>query len=211
MSFLTDVHENLVTIGKYRFEVNPAFDTVLSIQQLYREEELTDWEKQDQAIDMLVVSGRRHLKRLRPQEKTALLEEIYKTCVNTRKLPPTRQKERVLDFELDGEYIYASFMLDYRIDLIQMQGILPWKKFIALFQGLSEKTKIREVMRIRGMDTPTFNGKNEKEIQQIQELKMIYALPARGGGGKQGMDRLFYTLEKMAVREGGGSIGEKRR
>ena len=92
--------------------------------------------------------------------------------------------------------------MDYGIDLIDMQGKLPWKKFISLFQGLSERTKIREVMRIRNMEVPKFTGKNSKQIQEIQELKSYYALPVKGGGGQEGLDALFSTLERMAVQGG---------
>lgn len=202
MGFLTEPLEDIVMIGNQRFLINPAFDVILEIQRLYREEDLTDFDKMEQALRMLVVH-QRHLKRLSVSEKSELLNLIYKQCVNTKKRPPTKQKLPCLDFEHDGEYIYSSFMLDYGIDLVDMQGILPWKKFIALFQGLSENTKIREVMRIRNMDIPKYNGKNNKEVQRIQELKSFYALPVRGGGGKQGLDLLFSTLEGMAVKQNG--------
>ena len=92
-------------------------------------------------------------------------------------------------------------MEDYGIDLIEQRGKLHWKKFLALFQGLSEKTKIREVMKIRSMEIPQLNRHNRKEIQSIMELKSYYALPVQGIGGKQGLDLLFSTLEGMAVQK----------
>lgn len=106
----------------------------------------------------------------------------------------------ILDFEEDGDYIYASFMQDYGIDLVKEQGRLPWKKFLYLFNGLSADTKIKQVMRIREMEVPEFNGKNAKQIQEINELKSYYALPVHGGGGQSGLDLLFRTLEGMAKK-----------
>ena len=91
-------------------------------------------------------------------------------------------------------------MQDYRIDLIKEQGSLPWKKFLYLFNGLSAETKIKQVMHIREMPLPKFNGKNARQIQEINELKSYYALPVRGGGGQDGLDLLFRTLEGMAKR-----------
>lgn len=199
MGFLTDQPDNRVSIGKYTFLVNPAFDIVLEVQRLYREDELTDYDKLCQALRMFI-RKRRNLNMLSITEKAELLDKIYKQCVNTRKRPPTRDRVQVLDFENDGEYIYASFMMDYGIDLIEEQGRLPWKKFIALFQGLSEGTKIQEVMRIRRMEIPEYNGHNSKDIQKIQEAKSYYALPVHGGGGQKGLDLLFSTLEGMAVK-----------
>lgn len=200
MSFLTEPLNYDVMGGKYLFTVNPAFDIVLDIQRLYREKDLDSLDKLDQALEMLVVKNAGKLKYLTISEKSKLLSDIYKQCINIRKHPPVREKMPSIDFEYDGEYIYASFMLDYGIDLVDMQDRLPWKKFIALFQGLSEHSKIREIIRIRNMDVPKYNGKNTKEIEQVRELKSFYALPVRGGGGQEGLDLLFSTLEGMAVK-----------
>lgn len=201
MGFLTEYQTSTVMLGKKRFLINPAFDTVLEVQRLFAEEELTDHDKVEQALKMFVINDRR-MRGMGINTKVELLNEIYRQCINTRKHPPSRKKIRVLDFEYDGEYIYSSFMLDYGIDLIDEQGRLPWKKFIALFQGLSENTKIREVMRIRSMDIPKPTGKNGKQIQEIMDLKSYYALPVKGGGGQAGLDALFAALEGMAVRSG---------
>lgn len=199
MGFLTEAPDYIIKLEGKRFEVNPAFDVVLEIQNLYREEELSDLDKLEQALKMLVVSG--HPEELSMQAKAELLEEIYQRYVNMRKRPKAAKEKNTLDFDYDGEYIYASFMMDYGIDLIDLQGRLPWKKFIALFQGLSKNTKIREVMRIRAMDIPSYNGKNGKEVREIQELKSYYALPVRGGGGQSGLNLLFHALESMATKK----------
>lgn len=201
MSFITEPENYLVEFGPSEYLVNPSFDVILDIQSLYREEGLNSLDKLNQALRMLGVSERK-ICGLPISERKELLELIYRQFVNTRKHAPSNQKLPLMDFEHDSEYIYASFMLDYGIDLVDQQGCLSWRKFIALFQGLSEHSKIREVMRIRSMDVPRYNGKNTKEIQQIQELKSFYALPARGGGGQQGLDLLFSTLEGMAVKSG---------
>lgn len=198
MGFLTEPIEDIVRIGRRKYCINAAFDVVLDVQRLYREE-LPDVVKLNQALKMFGV--------LKPekiilQTRTELLNDIYKNCVNTKQRLSVKQQLPVFDFEEDAEYIYASFMLDYGIDLIDVQGQLHWKKFIALFQGLSESTKIREVMKIRSMEVPRYDGHNQKQIQEIQELKSYYALPVRGGGGQQGLDALFTALESQAVRNG---------
>ena len=189
MGFLTD---------KGRLAINPAFDIVLEIQKLYREEGLTDLEKTNQALKMLVKNNW-NLRLFDARERIELLEEISKKFISVKKRPQLRKSAvPILDFEEDGDYIYASFMQAYRIDLIDMQGRLPWKKFLFLFNGLPAETKIKQVMRIRDMELPEFTGKNQKQIQEIQEMKSYYALPVKGGGGQSGLDLLFSTLEGMA-------------
>ena len=198
MGFLTDIPATRIPTDKAAVFVIPAFDVVLEVQQLFREEKLTEWEKLDTALKMLV-KNEWNLKLFSANEKAELLNEIYNRCISMKRRPEIRKSPvPILDFEEDGEYIYASFMQDYGVDLIDMQGKLSWRKFIALFDGLSEDTKIKRVMKIRGMELPAFTGKNQKQIQDILELKSYYALPVRGGGEQYGLDSLFSALEGMA-------------
>lgn len=198
MGFLTDIPVTRISTEKADITVIPAFDVVLEVQQLFREERLTEWEKLDTALKMLV-KNEWNLKLFSADEKAELLNEIYKKCINIKKRPVVRKSPvPILDFEEDGEYIYASFMQDYGVDLINMQGKLSWRKFIALFEGLSDDTKIKKVMKIRSMEPPLFNGRNQKQIQDILELKSYYALPIRRGGDQQGLDGLFSALESIA-------------
>lgn len=202
MSFLTEPIINSVDFDGRKYQVYAPFDNVLEVQRLFREEQIPDQLKIQQALKMLTINSRKAVQ-MPPKAMQALLREIFEKCINMQKRPEVRGgKMPVLDFDYDAEYIYASFMLDYGIDLIDMQGRLHWKKFISLFHGLSEQTKIREVMRIRSMEVPRFTGKNGKLIQEIQEMKSYYALPIRGGGGQEGLDVLFSTLERMAVKNG---------
>lgn len=196
MGFLTDYKKPYVRYKGCTYHVNVAYDSVLNIQRMYREEEqLEETEKTDLALGILIENNR-SVDKLSYAERAELLELIFLEHIETKKRPHVGRTQRLLDFEEDGEYIYASFLQDYGIDLVDMQGKLSWRKFIALFEGLGEKTKIKEVMRIRGMETPKPNSYNQKEIQQIQELKMYYALPVDDVGS--GLDILFSTLERMA-------------
>ena len=200
MGVMTDIPCNKVITDKSKFVINPAYDTVLEVQKLYKEDTLTGFEKIDQALKMLV-RNKWNLRLLNPEEKQKLLSVITKRYVEVEKRPQIKKSPfPVLDFEKDGDYIYASFMQAYKIDLIEEQGRLPWKKFLYLFNGLPADTKIKQIMRIRQMPVPEYNGKNSKEIQEINEMKSYYALPVEGGGGQSGLDLLFHTLEGMAKR-----------
>lgn len=200
MGVLTDIPCNKVITDKSKFVINPAYDTVLEVQKLYKEDTLTEFEKIDQALKMLV-RNKWNLRLLNPEEKQKLLSVITKRYVEVEKRPQIKKSPfPVLDFEKDGDYIYASFMQAYKMDLIEEQGRLPWKKFLYLFNGLPADTKIKQIMRIRQMPVPEYNGKNSKEIQEINEMKSYYTLPVEGGGGQSGLDLLFHTLEGMAKR-----------
>ncbi len=197
MNMLTEPIIPFVQYGGRKYGTVCSFDNVLEVQRMYRDERLDRAEKASVALSMLTRDVFR-VWLLNPVEKAGLLDRIYKEQIELPKRHPAGRQERILDFSRDSQYIYASFMQEYGIDLIEQQGKLHWKKFAALFQGLSEKTKIREVMRIRGMEIPEPTKHNGKERQRIMELKSFYALPIEGGGGQKGLEALFGTLEKMA-------------
>lgn len=71
----------------------------------------------------------------------------------------------VFDYELDAELIYAAFMGQYGIDLIDIPE-LHWHKFLALMHGLNDSTMLREVMRYRCYEKNT-----DKKRDIYQELK----------------------------------------
>lgn len=75
----------------------------------------------------------------------------------------------------DAEYIYASFMQDYGMDLFEYQGKLHWNKFQALLSGLRDDTKFKKVLEIRQMELPTGKG-SEKQRKAILDAKKAYAL-----------------------------------
>ena len=81
MGFLTERMETEICQGRCRFRVNPAFDTVLEVQRLFREQ-LPETVKVEQALKMFLIN-RRRLPCLEFQEKVELLQEIYKECVKS--------------------------------------------------------------------------------------------------------------------------------
>lgn len=199
MGLITDVFDrrNRIRFGGHYYRTRPAYDIVLAIQKLYKDPDLTELDKLEQALRMLVKNQMR-VRRLSQTQKADLLTAIVKQQIELPPRPQVGKQQKVVDFDLDGEYIYASFLQVYGIDLLEEQGRLQWKRFIALFQGLPDGTKIREIMKIRGMDIPSPTKQNQKERQNLMELKAYYALPVEGGGGQKGLNALFSALESQA-------------
>lgn len=79
------------------------------------------------------------------------------------------------DIRFDGEYIYASFLQAYHLDLFDMQGKLHWRKFNALLSGLPEGTKLMEVIKIRKWKPQKGDSTEYKE--EMRKLQKDYALP----------------------------------
>lgn len=82
----------------------------------------------------------------------------------------------ILDFDYDVGLIYAAFMEQYNIDLIDID-FLHWWKFKALLLGLNENTKLSKVMYYRSVEIDSKMDKEQKKF--LREMKKLYALPDR--------------------------------
>ena len=85
---------------------------------------------------------------------------------------------KVLDYEIDADLIYAAFMEQYRINLLETDETghavqMHWHIFLTLLSGL-HNTKLNEIMSWRSWsgDTKTDYGK------QMQKLRNAWELPA---------------------------------
>lgn len=117
----------------------------------------------------------------------------------------TSDQTQYYSFSKDAEYIYASFLQEYGIDLIDQQGVMRWEKFIALFKGMRDNTKINQIIGIRATDIPSGSSEYEKaERERILQLKSAYALDSEQNRQEQEsrMDHMFDTLVNMAKRGG---------
>lgn len=85
-----------------------------------------------------------------------------------------RSNNQIYSYEFDDEYIYSAFLQQYNIDLQDIK-YLHWWKFKAMFEGLSDDTKIVEIMGYRAIDLSKIKDKEEKA--RYKRLKKIYALP----------------------------------
>lgn len=82
--------------------------------------------------------------------------------------------KQIYSYEFDDKHIYSAFLEQYNIDLNSI-NYLHWWKFKALFNGLSEKTKIVEIMGYRAMNLSKIKDKEMKK--HYKKMQQIYALP----------------------------------
>lgn len=76
----------------------------------------------------------------------------------------------VLDYEVDADLIYAAFLGQYGIDLMEVED-LHWHKFLALLRGLNESTKLREVMGYR-----CYEKSHNKNRDVYEELRWAWQI-----------------------------------
>lgn len=102
---------------------------------------------------------------------------------------------KLYSFDQDAEAIYASFIFDYNIDLIEQQGKLRWEKFVALFNNLSAKSPLQRIVSIRQMDTSKLEGQDLADAVQAQQY---YALEKSVSQVDDAMSNIFGMLMDQA-------------
>ena len=79
------------------------------------------------------------------------------------------------DFAEDEGYFYAAFMGAYSIDLKTAK--LHWLDFCALFKGLPDDCRLRQIIGIRAQNLGEI--KSGAECKRISKLKSIYGLKVK--------------------------------
>jgi hypothetical protein len=180
-----------------KIRLNLAYDIVLKIFEMAKEKDLDDMDKIDIAISLFL--KKRDAKRYKIEQKAEIIQRIFDEFIYTGK-KTSKKSKKTFDFRQDWEYIYSSFMMDYQIDLYEQEGKLDWRKFNALFQGLSDKTKIAEIISIRAREIPVSDKYNAKEISALKEMKAYYKLEDEGdfNNYEQGIAEFGAVLQSRA-------------
>lgn len=100
-------------------------------------------------------------------------------------------------FTQDAGAIYASFMEQYGMDLIEQEGKLHWDKFKALFAGLGPKTYFQRIVQIRMKDTSKLEGQELTDTLQAQNYYELDENKTEASRQAQ-MDSVFVMLKANA-------------
>lgn len=179
-----------------RVELCIPFNHILLFYELQSDEMFSDVEKIEIGFDL--VTKVKSKTKLTLETKVKIIEYIFKNFVNISKGKKTESERKVFDFNQDSEYIYSSFMSEYKIDLLDEVDKLDWRKFIMLFNGLSDESKIKQVIKIRSMPIPKATKSNGDQIRAIMEAKSYYSFEmTEDERRKQFADSLKRIAEKF--------------
>jgi len=150
-----------VEVGGILYPIHTDYRYYLNLDKILKKK---DFQPSD--IDFLFTTKK-------PLEKVAGVEALLDFYSPKRILPISsgETSERVFDYMIDADLIYAAFYQVYKIDLIDTD--LHWWKFLALFDGVIG-TRFNDITGYRGFDP---NDKTSYE-QSMKNLKRAWALPA---------------------------------
>ncbi len=156
-----------VLVGGKKYKVDFDFSTILTVFDVYKDDDLTEADKLELAVSLLF---RRSFLQRRVRHKAEFVDAVFNVISGGKK----GDGKRVIDFSQDAELIYAAFRQVYGIDLHHCR--MHWLVFVALLGALPDNTRLSEVIQIRVKPFPTPNKHNGEEIAQLARLKNIYKI-----------------------------------
>lgn len=158
-----------VMVNNHRYDINTDFRVALKCNEIATDETIGNFER---ALAVLyTLFGEKALRNIDDQEKLLELSKKYLSC-NKEVEIDTRGKPD-MDFVEDYDYIEASFMSDYHIDLSKEK--MHWWKFSKLINGLSNSENgnccvLNRVRNIRNYDLTQIKDVKERErVRKAQE------------------------------------------
>lgn len=179
-----------LVIDDEEFPLNLSFDNVLRLFEMWRDEDVPEFVKPHFGIRILTGET---LEEFTVEEMSEVFNDVFEEHISLSTVEDNhveydlagnpmktttsngKQEQAPYDIRFDGDYIYASFLQAYGIDLFDVQGELHWKKFNALLSGLPEGTKLMEVIKIRKWKPQKGDSAEYKE--EMRRLQKDYALP----------------------------------
>lgn len=162
-----------VEINDKRYKINTDFRVAIRCNEVAEDETIGDYERALAIIYMLF--GDEGINTPEHYETLLKVAKKYLSCGKEIDIDEVGKPD--MDFVEDMDYIEASFMSDYHIDLANTN--MHWWKFFNLINGLSnsELGNCCVLNRIRNLRTfDTKNIKDAKEKQKIEKAKKEVAL-----------------------------------
>lgn len=161
-----------IEVGEKKYKINTDFRIAIKCNKISTNENIGDYERALAIIYLLF--GEDALNDYENQERILELAITYLSC--NKKVENTNE-EPDMDFEQDMDYIEASFMSDFHIDLSNTE--MHWWKFMKLMNGLSNSELgnccvLNNIRNLRNYDVSQI--KDDKERQKIIKAKQQVAL-----------------------------------
>lgn len=164
------------------FKIDMSFDNIIKVSDLLLDEDIQDDDKPDIVFYMLLECEFQCENWQKQEMIDLLMKKIFSSDVGEsdsvlldldgNPMPSPMSNKRVyFSFKYDAEYIFASFYQAYKIDLIQEQGKLHYKKFLALLNGLPENTIFKQIVDIRKKPYPTGKGSGAEKAELKRKKK----------------------------------------
>lgn len=169
-------YPKFVKVDEKKYKINTDFRIAIECNDIALDETIDDFERALAIIYKLF--GEEGINDTNNYTKLLELAQKYLSC--GKEIKNNTNEEPDMDFTQDMDFIEASFMSDYNIDLANTE--MHWWKFYNLMNGLSNSEignccVLNRVRNLRTYDTKDI--KDPKELEKIKKAKESVALKKR--------------------------------
>lgn len=181
-----------VKIGDKKYKINTDFRIAIECDRIANSDDIKDYERSLAIIYLLF--GEEGLKDFENHVQLLELAKKYLACGKEIE----DNEDRDMDFIEDMDYIEASFMSDYRIDLSNIK--MHWWTFYKLINGLSNSELgncciLNRIRNLRNFDVSQI--KSAKERSKILKAKKMVALKRKNSITKEHLESARKFYEQM--------------
>lgn len=146
---VTDFREYVKLIDMLKDDSLNSTEKILFLSQYFLEQPNDFSEAMDALTDFVIMKAKNE-------------------TITESEIEEAENRKEVYSFEYDYPFIFSAFLGEYGIN-IRTIPYMHWWEFKLLFEGLSEKTEIKQRIMYRSIDLGTIKNKDErKRIQKIQ-------------------------------------------
>lgn len=168
------MYPEYIEINNKQHKINTDFKVALACFEALQDDEINDVARMN-AIISLLLGIERNEKIEVPEfnnEEAGKAMQLLIKYLSCNDEPDNTSTKRDMDFIQDKEYIYASFLTDYQMDLKHTQ--MHWWKFCSLLKGLTDKCILSRIRDIRNTDLSEYKDTKtrEKIIKAMESVKL---------------------------------------
>ena len=182
---LNDLLPDTFTYNDEEISIDLAFDNILDVFDILKMKELPEFNRAE--LSLVLLFGEDVIDF---EDTIEVYNQVFDLFLNTKddhkpvrydiagNPMPEKEDDKgdvpLIDLSQDAEFLYASFIQAYGINLIKEQGKLHWYEFKALLNGLPEDTIIKQIIHIRSYKSGEHDSKEYKK--QMEDLQDFYRL-----------------------------------
>ncbi len=167
--------DNLPKITPNGYKIRTSYKQGIKFELLMQDKILNKDEQIELALNLFYL--KKDLAEIKEaKEIQKRIEDIiwfYKCGKEEKTSRKKGNNKQIYSYKFDDNKIYSAFIQQYNIDLQKTD--LHWWQFKSLFECLTDKTQIVQIMGYRALDISKIKDKQEKK--RYKYLQEIYKLP----------------------------------
>lgn len=178
MNLFYEEFPNSINLGNEEILIITDFREYIKLMDILDDDEISSNEKYYFVMQYFKTKPSSFADALDKLIDFVVMKDVQEECEDDEGEEETSRRKPLYSFKIDYPYIFSAFLSEYGIN-IRTIPYMHWWEFRLLFDGLSEKTEIKQRIMYRSIDSSTIKDKDErKRVEKIQRaIRLPEAVP----------------------------------